>query len=101
MSGGRGVTTRITGGRTNEQLRDNLGAASLSLTADERGPGQGQRPGPGLPVLAPARHGPRPPRPGRPRAARAAPSGLKTRAAATRWMNHAEPRDAGTTAGSG
>jgi diketogulonate reductase-like aldo/keto reductase len=30
------VTSRLCGARTEEQLRDNLGAAELSLTADER-----------------------------------------------------------------
>ena len=30
------VTSLIIGARTEEQLRDNLGAAALSLTADER-----------------------------------------------------------------
>ena len=31
-----GVTSMIIGARTSEQLADNLGAASLSLTTDER-----------------------------------------------------------------
>ncbi len=30
------MTSLIIGARTDEQLRDNLGAATLSLTADER-----------------------------------------------------------------
>ena len=77
------VTSLIIGARTEEQLRDNLGRGRAHADRRRaRGAGQGQRARPGVPALAPARHGQGPPRPRRPRAARAAPQESSDRRAA-------------------
>jgi aryl-alcohol dehydrogenase-like predicted oxidoreductase len=67
LRGRPGVTSRvIVGARTDEQLADNLAAADLVLSSEERGAlDRGEHAGPDLPALAPGRDRQRPPqRPG-------------------------------------
>lgn len=79
LIGRKGVTSVIIGGRTEAQFRDNLAAAELKLTDEERaGARQGQPTLAAIPLLAPEKHRHRPSERSRPQPDRAVSEGRMT-----------------------